>query len=175
VFTALQTIQENIDKQSPHSASLVLKFSDLLSYILYENDEAFVALNKEIEVIDAYLVLEKENHGDNVALTITKNGNFLGLQVVPLLLLPLVESCFEHSFIGEENVAINVDFSHDGVILLLRLNVRNLPQHGDRITQQSKTIKSVIQRLQSCYRDRHQIDIHTIDNNYELRLSLNLN
>jgi LytS/YehU family sensor histidine kinase len=39
---------------------LILQLSDLLSYILYENDKNWVELEKELEIIRGYINLEEK-------------------------------------------------------------------------------------------------------------------
>ena len=60
LFNTLKSIQQHVHIQSPGSSGLILKLSDLLSYILYENDETSVPLRKEIEIIKGYLELKKK-------------------------------------------------------------------------------------------------------------------
>ena len=60
LFNTLESIRQHVRNQSPASSGVILKLSDLLSYVLYENDETSVPLHKEIEIIKGYLELEKE-------------------------------------------------------------------------------------------------------------------
>ena len=51
LYDALQHIFYLIHKHSPQSPETVLKLSDLLSYILYENEKDQVPLDKEIQIV----------------------------------------------------------------------------------------------------------------------------
>jgi sensor histidine kinase YesM len=173
LFDTLRTIRAHVSRQSPKATAMVLKLSDLLSYVLYENDEDYVPLNKEIEIIEGYLGLEKEGHAENISVTITRRGNFSQLNVVPLLLLPLVESCFEE-LMHSERSQINLDFNLDGVLLLVTLKVEHLRAMRQDVAQHSIRIKNVMQRLASFYNGRHKLDISSTDHQYLVQLSLNL-
>jgi two-component system LytT family sensor kinase len=175
LFNTLQAIEVNMRSQSPESGELVLRLSDLLSYVLYENEEVSVTLNKEIEIIEHYLRLEQEGCGENISVNVTRNGEFDGLHVVPLLLLPLVESCFEGSQnCGQQRRQIDLDFNLNGVLLNVTLKVHNLRALGEDMMARNFRISNVAQRLHSFYNGRHQLDISTSDNNYVVQLALNL-
>ena len=45
---------------------MILQLSDLLSYILYENDKNWVELEKELEMLKLYLELESSYLEDTI-------------------------------------------------------------------------------------------------------------
>lgn len=51
LFHALHTVEKQMAHFSAQSSALILQLADLLSYILYENDAAWVPLEKELEII----------------------------------------------------------------------------------------------------------------------------
>ena len=111
LFNTLRSIRQHVCNQSQASSGLILKLSDLLSYVLYENDETSVPLRKEIEVIKEYLELEKEGHDNAIDIQVTQHGEFSEHKIIPLVLLPLVECCFEHSSNTQKRDAcISLDF-----------------------------------------------------------------
>ena len=59
LLKALQSIQQHVRNGSSAASGLLLRLSDLLSYILYENDEKPVPLQKEIAMIEGYLSFGK--------------------------------------------------------------------------------------------------------------------
>ena len=75
LFDALQGIQLHVRNQSPGSSNLILRLSDLLSYVLYENDAKTVLLDKELEIIEGYLNLEKESNRNKIDFRVTKTGD----------------------------------------------------------------------------------------------------
>jgi len=60
LFHALHTVEKYIENASPTSPALIVQLSDLLSYILYEKDERWVTLEKELEIIGCYINLEEK-------------------------------------------------------------------------------------------------------------------
>ena len=95
---SLHTVEKNIDHASAQSPSLILQLSDLLSYILYENDQNWVALEKELEIIRCYINLEETSFGEKLICNRQFPENTEGKFIMPLLLLSLIESSFEYFF-----------------------------------------------------------------------------
>ena len=175
LFDSLKSIQQRVQNQSPGSANLILSLSDLLSYILYENNEKSVRLIKEIEIIEDYLKLENESHGNKIDIRVTRLGEIGEKQIVPLVLLPLVESCFEHSPARpKKGAGIFLDFNVRGLALSVTLKCNNLRSFSQDVFQKSIRIKNVKQRLSSYYTGKHQLEIVEDNQNYIVRLELAL-
>ena len=175
LFDSLKSIQQRVQNQSPGSSNLILSLSDLLSYILYENSEKSVRLNKEIEIIEDYLKLENESHGNKIDIKVTRLGEIGDKQIVPLVLLPLVESCFEHSSArAKKGAGIFLDFDVRGLALSVTLRINNLRTFSQEVFQKSIRIKNVKQRLNSYYAGKHQLEIVKDNQNYIVRLDLAL-
>ncbi len=166
LFNTLKSIRQHVHIQSPGSSGLILKLSDLLSYILYENDETSVPLHKEIEVIEGYLELENEGHGNRIDIQVTQHGEVGKKRIVPLVLLPLVECCFEHSSITQkEDARISLDFDVTDLVLLVTLNINNMHSFSNDVFQKSLRFKNVKQRLNLYYSGKHQLEINEKNNN----------
>lgn len=175
LFDTLNSIQQRVRIRSRDSSSLILNLSDLLSYILYENDEKFVALKKEISIIEDYLRLENESHGNKLDIRITQQGEVAEKSIVPLVLLPLVESCFEHSLARpKKGAGLFLDFDVSGLVLNVTLKINNLRSFSQEVFQKSIRVKNVRQRLNSFYADRHRLEILGDNQNYVVRLELGL-
>src|SRR5688572_8589661 len=63
LFHSLKSIYHKMQNGSEQSPGMLLKLSDLLSYILYESDDKQVSLEKELNLMKNYFELEKENWG----------------------------------------------------------------------------------------------------------------
>lgn len=175
LFDILKRIQQHVRNQSPESSQLILKLSDMLSYILYENDERSVPLGKEIEIIDGYLKLEKEVHGNSVDIQVTQQGEIGEKRIQTMVLLPLVESCFEQSSISQkQDASLALDFTVKGLLLLVTLKINNLQNFSHEVFEKSLRIKNVRHMLNRYYTGKHQLDITEENNNYIVQLEIGL-
>jgi len=175
LFDALQSIQMHVRDKSRSSSEMILKLSDLLSYVLYENDANTVSLDKELEIIEGYLNLEKECHGNRIDIRVTRQGNTEEKKIVPFVLLPLVESCFENSSGHQKNGAgLILDFTVRDLVLLVNMEIKNIKSFSEDGFQKSVRIKNVRQRLNSYYTGRHQLEFTEDNKNYKILLELGL-
>ena len=91
LFNVLNSIYSHSLLKSDDTPSIVLKLSDLMSYILYDCKTNLVSLQKEIEFIRNYIELEKIRLEEDIEVTFhTVNINHV--LVPPLLFVPL-SSC----------------------------------------------------------------------------------
>jgi hypothetical protein len=98
LFHSLHTIQRHIDNFSEQSPALILQLSDLLSYILYEKDEPWVPVKKELEIIGFYINIQEKSFGGKLLFKTEFPENTEGKFIVPFLLLSIVENSFEYFF-----------------------------------------------------------------------------
>ena len=75
---------------------MVLKLSDLMSYVVYKGKQKSVTLMDEIKHIQDYIDLERLRYGDRLNLEFNLSGNVEDRSLPPLLLLPFVENSFKH-------------------------------------------------------------------------------
>ncbi|HVE60490.1 MAG TPA: histidine kinase, partial [Chitinophagaceae bacterium] len=110
LYDSLQHIYYLLRKHSPQSPETILKLSDLLSYVLYENEKDNVPLEKELQIIKTYLSLKKTFYNDRLLLKLKEEGQAADMSIEPLLLVSLVEDCFE-KFLqnSEQKLEMNLD------------------------------------------------------------------
>ncbi len=115
---SLLTKKKNVDKASMS----LLKLADILSYMLYDSENALVPLEKEIKTIKDYLLLQKTKMGDGLEIDIAIQGDGSRKFIVPLLLFPFVENSF--SYFGNnklETAWINLQFLIENTELTMKL------------------------------------------------------
>lgn len=82
--------------KSEKTAEVVMKLSELMSYILYEADRETVPLVKEIDQIERYVALEQIRYDNRFEVHFQTEGDVDHFEIPPLLLLPFVENSFKH-------------------------------------------------------------------------------
>jgi LytS/YehU family sensor histidine kinase len=107
---------------------MLLKLSDLLSYMLYECDQPLVLLEKEIEMMKDYIALEKIRLNDSVEMELSITGDMTGKMIAPFLLLPFIENSFKQSSKLAEQAWMNRDISMEGETFCMKLANGMLPE-----------------------------------------------
>jgi two-component system, LytTR family, sensor kinase len=159
LFSSLQRIQLEIDADSHHAPEMILKLSDLLSYLLYESDTDRVLLSKEVSMINTYLVLKKLENKDHIEIRFQTNGPSDDLTIAPGLLLPLLEIGIEKGDYeqGKNQVTIALRTTGKDVYFSISNNMNGHEMLVEPFVQ--NTIRSVKDRLQSTYFQRFKLDI----------------
>jgi len=109
LFNTLNTIYGLSLKQSEHTPEIILKLSNLLDYILYQVDKPRISLKEELMHIEEYIALEKIRFKDTLKVEFNSAEVDEGIQVAPMLLIPLVENAFKHGEICNGYLEIRID------------------------------------------------------------------
>lgn len=175
LFNTLNNIYSFSIRKSTESRSLVLKLSDTLKYMLNECDTPFVAVAKELKMIDDYLGLEKVRYGDRLDLKIEIKGDYKNKLIVPLLLIPFVENCFKHGasrMLKDPWIKMNILINEN--LLYLELS-NNKPLADSSLNNKSGLgLKNVRKRLQLLYPRQHDLDIKQSEDQFAVKLKLPL-
>ncbi len=167
LYDALQHIFYLIHKDSPQSPETVLKLSDLLSYILYENEKDLVPLDKELQIIKTYLGLKKTFYSDRLWIQLKQQGETASMNISPLLLVSLVESCLEKFLnTSTQQLTLNVDIKTEGRELYFLVECKNDPivigfeiEHTEK-RDDTRWIKS-LKTIELLYPGKHSLDVYS--------------
>lgn len=96
LFNTLNTIYMLMEKDNKEAKQTLMRFSDVLSHQLYEIQEDFVSLKKEIGYIKNYCEIEQQRNEDSLNLSLNLLTDKDNYQIAPLLLIPFVENAFKH-------------------------------------------------------------------------------
>jgi LytS/YehU family sensor histidine kinase len=97
LFNTLNNIYALARKKSEDTAEVVMKLSKLLRFMLFESDSEAITIEKEIQVIDDYIELEKLRYPPSrLKISFTKQIDNPSAPIAPLILLPFVENAFKH-------------------------------------------------------------------------------
>ena len=172
LFHSLHTVEKYINNSSAQSPALILQLSDLLSYILYENDKNWVELEKELEIIRGYINLEEKGFGDKLLLKTEFPVNTSNTFIVPCILLSFVESSFEYFLETRQKepllavtIQVNENLLHYQMAFS-RADSEEVPPN-EKFTDMQKQLKSQ-------YQDLHQLSISYDDKNILIDLKLPL-
>lgn len=178
LFNTLNNLYALTLQSAPAAPQVVLKLSELMSYMLYESQAESISLEKEIGHIQNYIALEKIRYGDRLDVSLATSGETAGKKVAPLLLIPFVENAFKHGVSDEtDHVWVTIDIKvKDG-----RLGVKienshtgeDLPADGNAITG-GIGLQNVQRRLALLYPDAHHLTLAKEADHYTVDLKIRL-
>ncbi len=177
LFNTLNNLYALTLKKSESSPEVVLKLSELLSFMLYECNSRTVSLSKEIKLIENYIALEKIRYDDRLTVSYETEGNVSQSEIPPMLLLPFVENAFKHGTsdsIDEVWVEIKVAIRNQ----TLSLSVRNSNGHDDQKEefeyQKGIGLTNVRRRLELLYNGNYKLDTEDNSDTYSVLLEIEL-
>jgi sensor histidine kinase YesM len=158
----------------PHKAvEMLTKLTAILQYIINDCGQNLVSLEKELEIIRDYVVLEKIRYGDRLKMTIEIKGDYTGKMISPLLLIPLVENSFKHGASKMlQHPWVNVDVTIDGDSLLFLLSNSKPDVKVMHDSNRHIGLSNVKKRLQLLYPDTHELNFGEGTESFEVFMKI---
>jgi two-component sensor histidine kinase len=161
---------------SPEKAQqAVHDLSKLLRYVLYDNNQTYVLLKKEVEFMQNYVELMKIRISDNVKVDV--KFNILpnaDTKVVPLLFISLIENAFKHgiSYSTPSFINIRLDEHEDGTIEC-KIENSYFPKNEHDKSGSGIGLESLQKRLELLYPNHFTWQKEIKDNIYTSTLIIN--
>ena len=175
LFNNLNTIYSLALKGDVRTKDVILQLSDFLRYVLYDTSSDKIELGKEIEIIKTYVGLQRERINQDITEVILNiEGEFKGVIIAPLLLLPLAENCFKHG-VGKSKGLIQIDIQYSGH--QLRFRTKNPVARRENVVNPEQGgigIKNVEKRLNLLYPDKHQLRFTENEKLFSVDLKIDL-
>lgn len=172
-FNTLNNLYGLSLSKSDKTPEVVMKLSELMSYMLYDTKQSSVPLEKEINYVKNYIELEEIRFEGRFTCNLKVKGPFDQISVPPLLLLPFVENAFKHGVNTSSSGAwINVDveiFDNQ-----LSFCVENSVAVKTETTKGGLGIENVKRRLELIYPERHKLRFSEKNDGFKVSLLLQL-
>lgn len=174
LFKTLNNIYTHAVASSPRTSGMLLKLSDLLSYMLYECDGTLVPLEKEIAMMKEYMQLEKIRHNDEPEMEVNIKGDLNGKMIAPFLLLPFIENSFKHSGQMTEQFWINLDIRIEEKHFTMKLT-NGISENVDEQSRiAANGLRNVQKRLTLLYPGNHELKMTMEQEMYIVLLNIRL-
>jgi len=173
LFNTLNNLYALTLIKSEKTPDVVLKLSGLLDYMLYNSNDEFVSLEKEIEILESYLELEKLRYDKRLDLKYHLEGNIKNKQIAPLILLPFLENSFKHGASNDRatpKVVINIRVA-DEYLHLYVFNSTPAKNNQEKVSE-GIGLKNVRRRLELIYPGAHQLDCIQKPKHFEVDLKI---
>jgi len=161
-----------INKNEPELASrVILKLSDFLRYLLYDNNHNQVYLSAEVRFITDFLELEKmrrDNFTYEIRYDLSQPG---GVKIPPHVLLTLVENAVKHSSdsVRPSCVELNLQLNGNRITVFCKNSVAS---ETSKITTGGLGLVNMHRRLQLLFADKFELFVNKEVNFYTVNLSI---
>jgi len=175
LFNVLNNIYSHSLLKSDITPSIVLKLSNLMSYILYDCKAKLVSLQKEVEFIKNYIELEKIRLEKDIEITYNINNVNQAL-IPPLLFIPLIENAFKHgigSHPDDMYISLTMEIHKDN----FRFKLENPKGAEVKTNKKDKKggigIENVRKRLNLLYPMSHELTVSNNADNFNVEIIIN--
>jgi len=173
LFNSLNSIYGYIDKNNKTARNILLKFSEMLRYQLYECNTNSISIKKEIEYVRNYVALQQYRKEENLIVHLQIEDPPEGFEIAPLILVVFIENAFKYvsNFDSKENkIIISLSFQNR----MLSFYIFNTTEHRQQGLCNGIGLANVKRRLEILYPDKHKLNINKGEEFYETKLKINL-
>jgi LytS/YehU family sensor histidine kinase len=173
LFNALNTVYYKIEKSNVEGRRFLESFSSLLRYQLYECNQPFVPVEKEMKFLNDYISLQSQRLDSQCSIRFNGFENISGYLIAPFLCMPIVENCFKHISRKPENDP----FIHIYVKLnggWLEMQTDNSRDDINDVESGGIGLQNIRQRLELIYRGNFLLETNTDKNLFHLLLRIKL-
>ncbi|UOG74626.1 sensor histidine kinase [Hymenobacter tibetensis] len=176
LFNTLNSIYGLSLAGSPETPRFILLLSELMRYVLYDSGKEYISLPEEVSFLENYFEMEQRKY-PGAHIQLTTSGTTTGLQVPPLLLLPLVENSFKHGrhhFSDAASVQATLTSQPGRLHFLIENDM--LPEAPAASTKRSGGIglQNIRQRLHLYYPGTHELHLTEHAGRFRAELTLHV-
>jgi len=174
LFNTLNNIYALARKKSDKTPEVVMKLSELLSFMLYESGKDTISIAEEIKMMDDYLDLERIRYSNRLSVQFRKNIDNDAQPIAPLLLLPLVENAFKHG-VSETRfdsfINIEILLKNGQLHFFIENTIEN---DKPRLSVNSIGLKNMKRQLELMYRE-YDLKVKHEGQKFAVNININLN
>lgn len=157
LLNTLNNIYALIEFNPTKAQTALEELSKLLRHLLYDNNEPFVPLQKEIEFIKNYIELMRIRLSKNVKLTTQIEAlPSSSTQIAPLIFISLIENAFKHGVSGNRDCFIDIQLKEkpNGDVEFISKNSAFPKSESDK-SGSGIGLNQVKKRLELLYPNKH--------------------
>jgi two-component system, LytTR family, sensor kinase len=152
LFNALNSIVALIEHDPQEARQMLIRLSSLLHGVFDRMEEPLVPLDRELEMIEEYLNIERIRFGDRMTFSIDAERAARRTAIPPFLLQPLVENAVKHGIEPSSRpAAVGITVRLDGGRLRLAVADTGSVVNGAQPVGQGRGLALTRQRLESVY------------------------
>lgn len=172
LFNALNNIYSLSFMQSEKAPEMILKLSDMMSYMLYDckNDE--VPLASEIAYLQNYIDLQQLKKEGELNVRFSVEEKISGVMIKPMLLIPFFENAFKHGNLEDtERGWLNSSLGMEGDALHFSIE-NTISPHAPGYEKGGVGLENIQARLELLYQGQHQLEITQYEMVFSVKLML---
>ena len=175
LFNSINSIYAHIDKHNPTARNMLLSFSEMLRYQLYDCNTNYISVDKEMSYIRNYVAIQQARKESRVQVCLTVGDSVTGFFITPLLFIAFIENAFKYvSDHEEKDNRVVIAFERKDNELLFYCHNTKETRNGSSIEHKGIGIANARRRMALQYPGRHALNIVDHEDIYEVTVNLQL-
>lgn len=183
LFNGINSIYHLIGTNDDAARKVLLQFSDLLRYQLYDCKEPLIQLKKELTYIENYILLEEVRKGEDAVIirnlpTQDQMQSMNGQKIAPLLFTPFLENAFKHLSLyskKEENqVQIDIKILDKELSFSIKNTIDPAIKNIENHNSSGIGLENVKRRLAILYPNQHLLNITETQDIFSVDLKIQM-
>ncbi|MFA6895060.1 MAG: sensor histidine kinase [Bacteroidales bacterium] len=175
LFNTLNNIYSLMATDSAKAQNAILGLSKILRYVLYDDNQNWVSLEKELSFTKNYIELMSLRLTDNVALKADIQNECEGYMIAPLMFISLVENAFKHGVSQEKPSFIDINIFLENNFVKCIVKNSYFPKTEQDYSGSGIGVENLQRRLSLIYPEKHTFSKMLInDSEYIAELSITL-
>ncbi|MDF2932744.1 MAG: hypothetical protein K0R36_2075 [Chryseobacterium sp.] len=179
LFNALNTLYGvALMEKSDNTADGIQKLGDMMRFMLHENNQEIIPLEKEVTYLQNYIEFQKLRTRSSSDIVISHDLDIDECEklIAPMLLVPFVENAFKHGISSLRKSWVTASLECNETTIVFKVNNSMHPQQEfDHDKHQSGIgLENVRQRLRLIYPGNHVLEIRSDNVEFSVTLTINL-
>lgn len=157
LFNALNNIYALSFTESKKAPEMILKLSDMMSYMLYDCNAEKVKLSAEVDYLRNYIDLQQLKKEGEYQIEFATQGNIHSIMIPPMLFIPFFENAFKHGNLDDIQTGwlkAYLEVDEEG----LNFSIQNTFDPNFESKEQGGVgLSNIHERLQLLFPNRHSL------------------
>lgn len=173
LFNSINSIYGTIDKENTSARNMLLTFSDMLRYQLYECNQKSIPIEKELVYIRNYIELQKVRKECDLTVEYYTGDGVKNFSIAPLLFIAFIENSFKYAARNSKGeLSISISFKKENGNLIFTCCNSKGNQPANKIEHKGIGMTNANRRLALLYADRHILTIGETNDHFNVNLTL---
>ena len=173
LFNALNNIYSLSFTNSEKTPEMILKLSDMMSYMLYDCKEEQVPLTSEIQYLRNFIDLQQLKKDGEYQIDFEVKGDPEGMKIVPMLFIPFFENAFKHGNLDELSegwLKAQMEITPGRRIRFEIQNSRDPNKPNEK--KGGVGLKNIRDRLSLLFPEKHQLKVTSGQNTFRIQMEI---
>jgi len=174
LFNSLNNIYSLSLDKSDLAPEMILKLSELMSYMIYDARAKTISMSKELSFLKSHIELEKIRVQNKVNVEFYSDNDVEQYEIAPLLFTPFIENAFKYVSKNDKYssfIKIKVE-GEPSCILFSCINSTEIEPTTFDHDKHGIGIENVIKRLELIYPSKHELKIEHVKTLFIVNLKI---